>query len=71
MKIIATGATGSIGGVVLKRILALDSITSVVVLSRRKLEVTHPKLHTVILKDFLHYDQSTLDELAGAEACVW
>lgn len=71
MKVILSGATGFIGGNVLKRLLALPSITSVVALSRRKLDVSDPKLQVLILKDFLKYDEETLAQLQGAEACIW
>lgn len=71
MKVILSGATGFIGGNVLKRLIALPSITSIIALSRRKLDVSDPKLQIVILKDFLRYDQDTLSQLKGAEACIW
>ena len=71
MKVILTGATGHIGGAVLQRLLAVPAVTSIVVLSRRELTVEDAKLKTIIIKDFLHYDKDVLDQLAGAEACIW
>lgn len=71
MKVILSGATGFIGGNVLKRLLRIPSITSIVALSRRNLEISDPKLQVVILKDFLTYDEETLAQLRGAEACIW
>lgn len=71
MKVIVAGATGTIGGGALKRLLDLPTVTSVVALSRRKLELEHSKLKVAIVKDFLHYEPDVLEQLSGAEACVW
>lgn len=71
MKIIITGATGRIGGGALQSALTDPSIKSVVVLSRREINVQHPKLQTIIKKDFLDYTPEELSQLEGAEACIW
>lgn len=71
MKVVIAGATGTIGGGVLQRLLKLPAVTSVVALSRRKLDVEHNKLQVAMLKDFLHYEPDVLEQLSGAEACVW
>ncbi|KAF2164725.1 hypothetical protein M409DRAFT_67822 [Zasmidium cellare ATCC 36951] len=71
MKVILSGATGFIGGNVLKRLLAVPSITLIVALSRRPLQTSDPKLKVVIHKDFLKYDDETLAQLQGAQACIW
>lgn len=71
MKLILTGGTGYIDSAVLKRLVADTRITSIVALSRRELPLQDAKLQTIILKDFLHYDESTFQQLHGAEACLW
>ncbi|KAI9813119.1 MAG: hypothetical protein M1827_004339 [Pycnora praestabilis] len=77
MKIILTGSTGFIGGEVLQHCLLSPSITSIIALSRRALpeSVTKSsnaaKLKVVIPEDFSKYDDTVLDELRGAEACIW
>ncbi|KAF7189538.1 Leucinostatins biosynthesis cluster protein T [Pseudocercospora fuligena] len=71
MKIILSGATGFIGSAVLQRLISLPEITSILVLSRRPLEVKNPKIQTVIVEDFHNYKQHELDQLSGAEACIW
>ena len=74
MKIIFTGATGFIGAGVLEQCVADDSITSIVVLSRKELPHSmrsHPKVKAIIHEDFLEYSDSTLEELSGAEGCIW
>ena len=71
MKIILTGSTGYIGSGVLKRCIAHPSVTSIVALTRRAIEVENPKLHNIVVKDFLKYDNSVIEQLKGAEACIW
>ncbi|KAI4172371.1 MAG: hypothetical protein LQ343_003630 [Gyalolechia ehrenbergii] len=56
MKIILTGATGFIGGEVLRFALLHPSINSIVVLSRRQLPNQRSQTHQAC---------------AGAEACIW
>jgi uncharacterized protein YbjT (DUF2867 family) len=68
MHIILTGATGLTGGEVLRQALLDPGITQVTVLTRRTLGVSHPKLHEVILRDFLDY---TGLDLRSATACIW
>ena len=69
MKIVLTGATGFVGSEVLAQSLADPSIDRVVVLVRRPLGATHPKVKEIILADFLDY--STVTESLKADACIW
>lgn len=71
MKVFVTGSTGRVGGCVLERCLAHPQITSVVALTRRPLDIKHPKLNNIIHKNFLEYDDAVIDQLRGAEACIW
>lgn len=71
MKVIISGGTGFIGGAVLQRLIALPEVTSIIALSRRELTVKDAKVHTVIVKDFLNYDEATLSQMKGAVACIW
>ena len=71
MKVIVTGATGTVGSAVLQRCIDHPSVSSVVALTRRPLEITSPKLNNIVHKDFLKYDQDVLDQLKGAQACIW
>lgn len=50
------GATGLVGRALLKQVLATDRYERIHVLSRRELDLTHPKLQ-VHLVDFDHLDQ--------------
>ncbi|KAK9236433.1 hypothetical protein V1525DRAFT_217724 [Lipomyces kononenkoae] len=71
MKIILTGSTGYIGREVLKQCLSHPSITSIVVLSRRDLNIVDPKLQVILNNDFTQYPSEILLKLAGAEACIY
>ncbi|KAL2841685.1 hypothetical protein BJY01DRAFT_236289 [Aspergillus pseudoustus] len=75
MKIILTGTTGFVGTEVLAQALANEAITALVVLSRKPLPepllTANPKVTVKIIDDFLHYPDSLLNELAGAEGCIW
>lgn len=68
MKLILTGATGFAGGEVLKQALAAPSVERVTVLTRRSLGLAHAKLSEVVVRDFLDYSATRLDD---ADACIW
>ncbi|KAL5337452.1 hypothetical protein BJX70DRAFT_399588 [Aspergillus crustosus] len=74
MKVILTGTTGFVGTEVLHQALLNPSITSIVVLSRRPLPesvTANSKLTVQIIHDFLSYPALLLNDLQGAEACIW
>lgn len=75
MKLIVGGATGFVGTETTLRALAHPSITSVVALTRRPLELPNEanasKLTNIILDDFSHYPDSAKEQLADADACIW
>ncbi len=68
MKLILTGATGFLGGEVLKQALADPAIEQVTVLTRRPLETTHAKLKAILLQDFIDYSDLALGDY---DACIW
>lgn len=73
MKLIMTGVTGFLGREMLLECLATPSITSIVALSRRELDIANSKLDLHVMKDedFLHYsDSSFTEKLKGAKACI-
>ncbi|PQE04754.1 nucleoside-diphosphate-sugar epimerase protein [Rutstroemia sp. NJR-2017a BBW] len=73
MHIILTGATGLVGSGVLQTMLINPSITKLSILSRRPVPQAenHNKANVIIHKDFTTYPESVLDQLKGAEGCVW
>jgi uncharacterized protein YbjT (DUF2867 family) len=74
MKLILTGTTGFIGQEVLTQALAHPSITSIIALTRKPIPATftsHPKVKNVLIDDFETYTPSVLEQLKGADACIW
>ena len=74
MKVLITGASGSIGGECLAQCLARPEITTVVAFVRRDLPeavLSHPKLKCVIMKDFAQWPKETLEEHADAAGMIW
>lgn len=71
MKIILTGATGTIGSHALNAALSSPKVTSIIALSRRALAIQDPKLNVIIHNDISSYLDSILDQLADADACLF
>ncbi len=70
MKLIVTGATGTAGSEVIRQALKDDTVTAVTAICRRQPDMAHPKLTTVIHKDFLDY--TGLDSIFKShDACIW
>ncbi len=68
MKVIVTGATGMVGKGVLLECLESNEVREVLSISRRSLEMTHPKLKEIIHSDFSDYS-SIKTQLVGYAAC--
>jgi hypothetical protein len=75
MKVILLGSTGFVGKEVFNQCLKNPDITSLIALSRRDLPLpeaaANSKLTVVIVKDFKAYSDSVLEQLKGADACIW
>ncbi|MDP1627278.1 MAG: NAD(P)H-binding protein [Parvibaculum sp.] len=69
MRIILTGATGLVGGEVLRQALADPRVGQVTVLTRRTLGIRDPRLRELILADFLDY--APVGDALDADACIW
>jgi hypothetical protein len=71
--IILTGATGLVGSAVLSHLLSSSSITRVSILSRSPVPAAenYPKTNVILHSDFSRYPSSILNQLRGAEACIW
>lgn len=70
IRLILAGASGFAGNAVLQQALADPGIAQVVVLTRRLVEVAHPKLKQVRVADFLDY-ANIADADLTADACIW
>jgi uncharacterized protein YbjT (DUF2867 family) len=70
LNIIITGSTGMIGKGVLLECLESDDIESILIINRRSLDFTHPKIKEIVHKDFL--DLSSIEKkLKGYQACFF
>lgn len=73
MHLILTGATGLVGSGVLHYMINAAEVTAVSVLSRRPVPQAegHEKVKVIIHDDFNSYPTELLEQLRGAEGCVW
>ncbi|KAI0430899.1 hypothetical protein F5Y09DRAFT_306442 [Xylaria sp. FL1042] len=74
MKILITGASGSIGGECLAHCLSHPDVSTVVAFVRRDLPadvLNHPKLKCVLIKDFSHLPEDILQAHADAVGMIW
>ncbi|KAJ8066881.1 hypothetical protein OCU04_004264 [Sclerotinia nivalis] len=76
MHLILTGATGLVGSGILQTMLTHPSITKLSILSRNPVPLAethtnHEKANVIIHSDFKKYPESVLDQLRGADGCVW
>lgn len=67
-KVIVTGSTGMVGKGVLLECLASADIEQILIINRSPLDMKHPKLVTLILKDFEEI-AAEKEKLKGYDAC--
>ena len=67
---IITGATGMVGKGVLLECLENDAVGSVLVVGRRPVGISHPKLNELVVSDFSRMDD-IMAQAAGANACFY
>jgi nucleoside-diphosphate-sugar epimerase len=70
LKVIITGATGMVGEGVLLVCLENPAISNVLIINRKSLGITHPKLKEIIHEDF-HDLSPVAEQLAGYDACFF
>ncbi|KFY19143.1 hypothetical protein V491_04579, partial [Pseudogymnoascus sp. VKM F-3775] len=73
MHLILTGATGLVGTGALHYLLSAPKVTKVTILSRRPvpLAANNPKVTTIIHEDYTSYPPALLEDLKGAQGCIW
>lgn len=69
-KIIITGTTGMVGEGVLYECLHSNEIEAVLIINRRPLGVTHPKLKEIVHSDFMNLS-AIESQLSGYDACFF
>ena len=70
MKVIITGTTGMVGKGVLLECLDDSRIETVLVVNRQSINIEHPKLKEVLIKDFMQLDPIS-EQLAGYNSCFF
>lgn len=70
MKIILTGASGFVGEGVLMTCLENKNVEQVLMVNRKHIEITHPKLQELIVRDFFRIENYT-KELVDYDACFY
>ena len=74
MKVIVAGATGFVGSEIIRQALRHPSITSVIGLARRSVQLDGKaagKFHSVVCHDFANIPDDVKQHLQGADACIW
>ncbi|MBK6700878.1 MAG: NAD(P)H-binding protein [Saprospiraceae bacterium] len=71
-KIIIAGASGMIGGIILRSAMMSDDISQIVSLVRKPSGITHHKLKEIILQNFTNYSeiQEQLKDFDAAYFCI-
>jgi len=70
VNVILFGVTGMVGQGVLRECLKDSGVTSVLTVGRSPLDIQHPKLKNLCLKNLLNY-QAVESELSGYDACFF
>lgn len=68
MKVIITGSTGMVGRSTLNECLVNDQVKEVLIVNRRELGISHPKLKEVIHSDFTDFSKLA-KAFSGFDAC--
>ena len=70
MKVIVTGASGMVGEGVILECLQNNKVSEVLMLNRKHVDLQHPKLKEVIVKDFMHLEE-VKERLLNYDACFF
>ena len=70
IKAVITGSTGMVGRAVLLECLESDEVKSVVVVNRRSLNMSHPKLTEIVHSDLCELE-SIKEKITGCNACFF
>lgn len=70
MKVIITGASGMVGEGVLIACINHPEVAEILLVNRKSLHHTHPKVKEIIVKDFMHLAENVAD-MKGYDACFF
>ncbi len=70
MKVIVTGTTGMVGEGVMDTCLKSADVEKVLTITRKPLDLDHPRLNKIIVKDFFDLN-SSLRDFDGYDACFF
>jgi uncharacterized protein YbjT (DUF2867 family) len=70
MKILVTGSTGMVGLEVIRQAILDDTVSTIYALTRKPLEIKHPKIQTILHTDFLNYN-GLETYFAQCDVCIW
>jgi uncharacterized protein YbjT (DUF2867 family) len=70
MKVIVTGASGMVGEGVILECLQNNKVSEVLMLNRKHVDIEHPKLKEIRVKDFMQLE-NIRDALKGYDACFF
>jgi nucleoside-diphosphate-sugar epimerase len=70
MKILVTGATGTVGGDLIREATKYEQVDFIVALSRKPLEISDKKLRVVLHQDYLNYE-SIESEFKNIDWVIW
>lgn len=71
MKVLLTGATGTIGGAIFRHLDKHPSISSIVALTRRPFDPPSSKCTNIVINDFNNWESDVLASVADSDAMVW
>ncbi|KYK61815.1 hypothetical protein DCS_02959 [Drechmeria coniospora] len=75
MHLILTGATGLVGSSVLDAMIKAKDVSKISILSRKPVQMAQDKaddrVNVILHSDFGTYDAKVLEQLRGADGCVW
>jgi uncharacterized protein YbjT (DUF2867 family) len=70
LRVLVTGATGLAGAEVVRQAILDKEIESITALVRRPLKIEHPKLNTLMHRDFSDY-AALSETFRNQDACIW
>lgn len=76
MKLVVVGGTGLVATELIRQSLKAPEINSLVALARRPVQLdadasNASKFQSVVVRGYVHYEDSVKGVLAGADACIW